>query len=305
MAWITTIPPPEIALFSKEYAMSRFCAVVLLIPFIIVAGCRSKSESEDKPPAMAVNPASKADLPPLPRPQGFNEATVQEPPEGEFCPPEITATGKSVGKIYEAVAGKNGQGGLWDQVSFQSAEGKRLRYTATLQTDLGKIVLELRPDLAPNHVRNFVALAKAGYYDGLSFDRTIPQKIELEASGDSSEQAAKTASFDYVEAGCPLGTGEPGYGSVGYWLKPEVSDKATHEEGTVGACHGEELESGAAKFYITLTKAPWMDGNWTVFAKVTQGMDVLRSIFQRPTHDDFRPQEPVVIRQVIIQTMSD
>src|SRR5262249_47435071 len=95
-------------------------------------------------------------------------------------------------------------------------------------------------------------------------------------------------------------------GSIGYWLKPELCDKVIHEEGTVGAWHAEEVETAACKFYITLSKAPWMDGNWTVFGKVTQGLDVARKILEGPVRrdDEFRdrPQHPVVIRSVTIET---
>jgi cyclophilin family peptidyl-prolyl cis-trans isomerase len=64
------------------------------------------------------------------------------------------------------------------------------------------------------------------------------------------------------------------------------------------------VETAACKFYITLSKAPWMDGNWTVFGKVTQGLDVARTILNRPRRDDEfrdRPVQPVVIRSVTIE----
>src|SRR5207249_4183040 len=94
------------------------------------------------------------------------------------------------------------------------------------------------------------------------------------------------------------------YGSIGYWLKPELSEQVKHEAGTVGAWHAEEVETAACKFYITLDRAPWMDRNWTVFGKVTQGLEVARKIRARPTRaeEPDRPREPVVIRAVTIET---
>jgi len=225
-------------------------------------------------------------------------ATVQEPPEGESCPPEETVTHKSVGKIYQLVAGHGGKGGLWDKIFFLTPDNKPISYKAILHTELGAVTIDLRPDVAPNHVRSFIALAKSGYYNGLAFDRAIRQKIEVDTGKEGMQPEVHT--IDYLEAGCPLGTGDPGFGSVGYWLKPEFSDNVSHEVGTVGACHGEELESGSAKFYITLTKAPWMDGNWTIFGKVTHGMDVVRKIFDKPKGEDFRPTSPVIIRDVTV-----
>lgn len=277
--------------------------ILALLLSAIVLGCgRSKPAPEDAAPAVPSVP-----LHPVKRVvkdndgrlmQTFTTATVQEPPEGESCPPEETLTHKSVGKIYETVAGRGGKGGLWDKIFFLTPDGKSINYKATLHTEMGTVIIDLRPDVAPNHVRSFIALAKAGYYTGLAFDRAISQKFEVDTGKEGKPPAVHI--MDYLEAGCPLGTGDPGFGSVGYWLKPEFSDKVSHEIGAVGACHGEELESGAAKFYITLTKAPWMDGNWTIFGKVTQGMDVIRKIFDKPKGEDFRPINPVVIRDLTV-----
>ncbi len=279
---------------------------VLLLSFIL-AGCkRAQPEKEEEPPAKSAvstpsRPTKSAASAGVESRllQSFKEATVQEPPEGEHCPPDETKGGKSVGKMYEAIAGRNSSGGLWDMIHFLTPDGKPIHYTATLLTDLGSVTIELRPDVAPNHVRSFIALAKAGYYKGLAFDRAVREKIEI----DTGKESTETATVDKLEAGCPLGTADPGFGSIGYWLKPEFSDQLSHEEGTVGACLGEVVESAAAKFYITLSKAPWMDGNWTVFGNVTQGIGVLRKIFDKPIKDDyFRPQEPVVIRDLTISS---
>jgi len=216
----------------------------------------------------------------------FYDAIVPEPPDDQWLP-EVTKTGKSVGKLYEAVVKE------WGNVPLVTAQGKKLAYTATIATDLGTITIELWPELAPNHVRNFVALARAGYYDGLAFDRVIKRE---EGSGET---------FESVEAGCPVGTGEPNYGSIGYWLKPEFNTKATHEPGTIGAWHGEEVASAACKFYISLSKAEWMDGSFTLFGKVTQGLEVVRAIHGRPVQggaSSDRPVVPVVIRSVAVSS---
>jgi peptidyl-prolyl cis-trans isomerase B (cyclophilin B) len=239
--------------------------------------------------APAAQPAQQAAGTPKPG-NSFQEAIVADPPEDQGLL-EKTRTGKSIGKLYERVAGPDGE---WHKVQFVSPQGKKLAYSATVTTDEGTIKIDLWPDVAPNHVRNFVALARAGYYDGLEFDRTVREEF--------TEQ--KGTFFECLEAGCPACTGDPRYGSIGYWLKPELSDTVHHEEGTVGAWHAEELETAACKFYITLSKAPWMDGNWTVFGKVSQGLDVARKILMRPVRDDDfkdRPVAPVVIRSVTIE----
>lgn len=267
----------------------------LLFAGVVLAGCnRGESDKEAKQSAKTPDniPITQVKIVLDPRlQQSFQDATLLEPPDGESRPPDQTVAGKSLGRMYEEITRP---GGLWDKIVFNTPDGKRIQYTAVVKTDHGNITMQLLGDTAPNHVRSFIALAKVGYYNGLFFDRTVRQKIEGE----------KETELQYLEAGCPLGTGEPHNGSIGYWLKPEFSDTLTHLEGTVGACHGEELESAAAKFYITVSKAPEMDGQWTIFGKVTQGLDVARAIFQRPVQEDepSLPREPVIIREVTIQS---
>ena len=191
--------------------------------------------------------------------------------------------------------------GAWDSIPLVDDDGKLIPYRATLETKLGSIEITLRPDLAPNHVRNFIALARAGYYDGLLFEQIVRQQ-----DPDQPE-----IHLDIIEAGCPTGTGEAGFdslGSIGYWLKDEFKPEAEHEEGTVGACHGIEADTAACRFYITLCKAPQLNGNFTVFGKVTKGLDVVRTISLQPvrieeqdTDGYHKPDKPVVIDKVTIQ----
>ena len=219
--------------------------------------------------------------------QSFEDATLHDPPNPECTLPEVTKTKKSVGKLYEAVVAQ------WAKVLFVTAAGKKLVYTATITTDLGKVQIALWPEIAPNHVRNFVALARAGYYDGLEFDRAVSREFDDD----------RGHYFQYVEAGCPVGSGEVNYGSIGYWLKPEFSTAVRHEACTIGAWHGEEVESAACKFYINLGKAEWMDGNFTLFGKITQGLEVVQAIHAKPVREDEfrdRPVTPVVMRSVTI-----
>jgi cyclophilin family peptidyl-prolyl cis-trans isomerase len=263
-----------------------------------LAGCDGHHPTLDTTaaaPSQADAGKSEPSVPADPRwQQPFAKAIRQEPPADWQRPPDLTLTGKSVGKLYTQVVR------LWDTIHFTSKDGKPIAYTAFLDTELGTIAIALRPDLAPNHVRNFVALARAGFYDGLVFERTVHAK--------SAEQPE--VEVEVLEGGCPLGTGDVGVGSLGYWLKPEFS-KETHDAGTVGACRGEELDTAACRFYIVLNKAPFLDGNFTIFGKVTQGLDVARRIFAFPVRNDpeypegDRPEKPVVIRKVTIRSSED
>ena len=220
--------------------------------------------------------------------QPFAEATIADQPDQYL--PEATMTGKSVGKLYEQVLQQ------WDKVRFVNAQGQKLHYTAMVETDLGEIEIELQPELAPNHVRNFVALAQCGYYDGLVFERTIAEQV-------ANDPASRV---ELIEGGCPTGTGNVGFGSIGYWLRPEFTEGVKHEEGAVGACLGEDPLTAACRFYVTLSKAPVMDGERTIFGKVSRGLDVVRRIATQPVINsaDFplgdRPDKPVVMKKVTI-----
>jgi peptidyl-prolyl cis-trans isomerase B (cyclophilin B) len=299
----------------KRNSWTNWVGLSVLLLCVSSAGCgrggQSGDASGDKPtaPAAANSPAAANGatanvIPVALRAKwelSFIEATLQEPPVDEQRPPDKTVAGKAVGKMYDTIVGEGGKGGLWEKVKFVSPAGKPLHYTAIIRTGAGVMELDLWPDIAPNHVRNFVALARAGYYDGLSFDRAV------------KEMSFNKCSHEYVEAGCPLGTGQAGYGSIGYWLKAELSDKVLHEPGTVGAWHGEEVDSASCKFYITLKRAEDLDGAYTVFGKITRGMDVVRKIYEsQQTRDsdgntlgDGRLERSVLIERVEIHVSEE
>jgi peptidyl-prolyl cis-trans isomerase B (cyclophilin B) len=269
-----------------------------LVLAVTLLGC--KRQPADPEEAGAVTPANKENSDGKHSEsdarlhQPFAEATHQEPPLDWQRPPDTTMAGKSVGKLYTEVVR------IWDSIRFVADDRKRIAYRATLETDLGNIDITLQPDLAPNHVRNFLALAQVGYYDGLVFERIVHDELE------------PNSYLDLIVAGCPLGTGQIGYGSIGYWMKPEFNPQAVHEEGTLGALHGIEADTAACRFYITLCKAPMLDGNYTVFGKLTQGLDVARRIFEQPVRRDDedpewdgRPLKPIVIKRVTIHTKVD
>jgi peptidyl-prolyl cis-trans isomerase B (cyclophilin B) len=232
----------------------------------------------------ATTPADAAPAPPKPLP--FAEAVSENSPEDQLPPPDETFNRLSTGVVRYQVQK------LWDRIGFTSPAGKKVQYAAILETEYGPITITLRPDIAPNHVRNFVALARAGFYDGLLFERVIEQQ------GDGPD-----SKLELIEGGCPLGTGEPGIGHLGYWLYPEISDAVKHEPGTVGAClNGDEYTAGC-RFYVTLSSAPAMDGSFTVFGKVTTGLDAIRTMAKQPRPEGSpRPDKPTVIRKVTIQT---
>lgn len=277
-------------MFSRVAVWLRWSFPRLLIGacLSVFHGCDYPRAPEAADDAKGTLPSTQASTPADPRlNQTFAAATLSEPPVDFHKPPDLTLTGKSVGKLYTQLLA------IWPTIELAGTDGKVLPIRAILETDLGTIEISLRSDLAPNHVRNFVALARLGYYDGLVFERAVrvkpPDKPEVEI----------------LEAGCPLGTGDPGIGNLGYWLKSELSTEH-FEAGTIGAPHGSELDSAGPRFFITLNEAPFLDKHFTIFGKVTVGIDVARRIFSLPISNDpgypegDRPEKPVVIRKVWI-----
>src|SRR5262245_4562214 len=151
-------------LFGRDVARS---AKFVLMAAVILAGCGKKadeqvsedsSRSNEEETTKTETPARQA-APVDPRlRQTFADATRAEPPP-DCRPSDATSTGKSTGKLYTEV--KN----LWDTIPLTGEDGKPLTYRARIETKLGIIEIDLKPEIAPNHVRNFIALARAGYYD--------------------------------------------------------------------------------------------------------------------------------------------
>jgi peptidyl-prolyl cis-trans isomerase B (cyclophilin B) len=216
--------------------------------------------------------------------QPFEAAIQTSLPMGLRRPPDETATGKSIGKLFEEVKRQ------WPEIRFVSAANTALKYEATVETDQGTIVIELRPDIAPNHVRAFAALAKVGYYDGMYFETRFGTR-------DSEEQPRAIAGASPEADGRDVG-------SIGFWLRPEIllPDKAQergirHEAGTVFT------SLMGCRFYIGLNSAPIWDGEYVTFGKVTSGLEAANRLFDqlgRALPAGMQPPNPPMIRKVTI-----
>jgi cyclophilin family peptidyl-prolyl cis-trans isomerase len=272
--------------------IDRSLAYALGLAFMTLLGCNREKEQHAQAPTVQTAPKIDNAGKPIAGQLVSSQRILGLPKFAEavsFGPPDKTCTGKNTGKIFEMI-----QNDLWDKAVLTNNDGKRVRYQAVLATELGEIHFDLLGDIAPNHVRNFVCLARAGYYDNMKFYNSVNETVV-------DNRVA------YIETGCPRGTGESGSGSIGYWLKPEFSDKVTHDEGVVGAClNNEDPDSASCRFYITAARMPQMDENFTIFAKVTRGLDIVRAINKRAVDNDNMQQnklkEPVLIRNVSIRT---
>jgi peptidylprolyl isomerase len=121
--------------------------------------------------------------------------------------------------------------------------------TLVLDTTRGRVAIAMRPDLAPGHVARIKELVRDGFYDGVAFHRVIDGFM--------------------AQTGCPQGTGTGGSGRK---LKAEFS-KENHVRGTVSMARAQNPDSADSQFFICFADAPWLNGQYTVWGKVTAGME--------------------------------
>jgi peptidylprolyl isomerase len=121
--------------------------------------------------------------------------------------------------------------------------------TLILDTTQGKVAIKMRPDLAPGHVARIKELVREGFYDGIVFHRVIDGFM--------------------AQTGCPHGTGTGGSGQK---LKAEFN-KEPHRRGTVSMARAPNPDSGDSQFFICLEEASFLNGQYTVWGQVTEGME--------------------------------
>ena len=128
-----------------------------------------------------------------------------------------------------------------------------------------KIELELYPDKAPNTVKNFLSLARHGFYDGLIFHRVIRGFM--------------------IQGGCPDGTGMggPGYSIKGEFLGNGVPNSLNHTRGVISMARAMSPNSAGSQFFIMHEDAPHLDGQYAAFGKVVSGIEVVDEIAETPT----------------------
>jgi peptidyl-prolyl cis-trans isomerase B (cyclophilin B) len=151
-------------------------------------------------------------------------------------------------------------------------------YTAELKTNKGPIRLEFLPDVAPGHVKNFIALAKIGYYNGLGFHRII--------------------SGFMIQGGCPEGTGG---GGPGYTIKAEFN-ATPHVAGVLSMARTSDPNSAGSQFFICLGTHTHLDRQYTAFGKTAdaESLATVKAIGSVPVGAQDRPREKVVMETVTI-----
>jgi peptidyl-prolyl cis-trans isomerase B (cyclophilin B) len=159
-----------------------------------------------------------------------------------------------------------------------------LRPRAVLQTRLGEIEIEFFPDKAPGHVKNFLTLARKGFYDGTTFHRVIPGFMIQ--GGDPNTRD-------------PRGSrGAHGTGGPGYTIKAEFNE-TSHKRGIVSMARAQDPDSAGSQFFIVVKDSTFLDGNYTAFGQVVRGIEVADGIVSAPRDPRDNPNERIDMKVTV------
>jgi peptidyl-prolyl cis-trans isomerase B (cyclophilin B) len=171
------------------------------------------------------------------------------------------------------------------QKTFTEKEIQKMAETkAVIETKFGNIELKFFPEVAPNHVNNFIELAKKGFYDGTTFHRVIPGFM-IQGGDPNSKDPDKS---------------RHGMGGPGYSVKAEFNSKP-HKKGTLSMARSAQPDSAGSQFFICVADAPFLDRQYTVFGEVVSGMDAADKIVNQPRDRRDNPNERVEMKVKIIE----
>lgn len=154
--------------------------------------------------------------------------------------------------------------------------------TARIETKYGNIELELDESAAPETVKNFVELARSGFYDGLCFHRVIKDFM--------------------IQGGCPLGTGTGGSGKHirGEFKSNGFDNPIKHTRGVISMARSNDKNSASSQFFIMHADALHLDGGYAAFGRVVSGMEVVDRIACSETDFSDRPLEKQIMTRVTV-----
>lgn len=168
--------------------------------------------------------------------------------------------------------------GAWSDWSTETSFTTVPNRIAVLETSLGTIKFKLYEDKAPITTANFIKLAESGFYDGLVFHRVVDNFV--------------------IQTGDPLGTGMGGSAET---IPLEAVEGLTHTDGAVGMARSQDPNSASSQFYICDGPQHGLDGNYAVFGRVIEGMDVVRAIASVKVDANKKPLETVTMTKVYIE----
>jgi peptidyl-prolyl cis-trans isomerase B (cyclophilin B) len=169
--------------------------------------------------------------------------------------------------------------------TFTKEDIKKMAETrAVIETKFGNIELRFFPEVAPNHVKNFIELAKKGFYDGTTFHRVIPGFM-IQGGDPNSRDPDRT---------------KHGMGSPGYTLKAEFNEKP-HKRGTLSMARAANPDSAGSQFFICVADSFFLDRQYTVFGEVVSGMEVADKIVNQPRDKRDNPDERIEMKVKVIE----
>lgn len=249
---------------------------------LLVLGCGSSPDSSAAR-QVQVDPVR------LSQPFASSVLTADHPPPGADKPIDKTFTGKSAHQLLEEIQT------IWDGIPLRDPLGKPIEPVVVLETELGEVEITLQPLAAPNHARNFLALVRVGYFDGMRFDRIRQEEVV----------GAPELSVSSLEAGCPAGLGNTGGGNLGYWMRSEAGEKGLQQlqmkGGVVGACLGQSPDSACCRFFVLLADAPSLQDDHTAFGRVSKGFSVIQEIAKKSLETGPDGVEPITIQKARVR----
>ena len=153
----------------------------------------------------------------------------------------------------------------------------------TLDTEAGVIAMELYPEHAPESVRNFLNLTATGLFDGTTFDRVVPGFVVQGGNMWSREGGKVTRAV-----------GERARRTI-----PDEPNKVLHERGVVSMARLDEPNTATTSFFILVKEAPFLDGKFAAFGRVTKGMEIVDAINKAPVSEE-KPEKPVRIKKATV-----
>ena len=155
---------------------------------------------------------------------------------------------------------------------------------AVIETKFGDIELKFFPDVAPGHVKNFIDLAKKGFYDSTTFHRVIPGFMIQ--GGDPNSKSQDKSSH--------------GMGGPGYTIKAEFNDKP-HKRGILSMARAANPDSAGSQFFICVADSHFLDKQYSVFGEVVTGMEAVDNIVNQPRDKRDNPNERIEIKVKIVE----
>ncbi len=174
-------------------------------------------------------------------------------------------------------------------LSAVAGASEKTETVVTLTTNRGDIVLRFFPDIAPEHVKNFIAHSKSGLYAGCLFHRVIPGFM---IQGGDPNSKDKDPAND--------GMGGYSYKGADTNLPAEFSDRK-HLRGTLSMARSREPDSAGSQFFVMHGDAPFLDGKYSIFGETIDGIEVVDAIVNTPRNSSDRPDEDQKIVSVKVE----